>query len=76
MRKFIFTLTLVFGLSLNVWAQGGNNILGLYLVEGGRGKVQIGREGNKYVGTLVWTIENGALDTKNPETKIIQEKNP
>ncbi|MDY5857756.1 MAG: DUF2147 domain-containing protein [Porphyromonas sp.] len=67
MKRLMYALVLMLGVFLNASAQDANSILGLYLVEGGRGKVQISREGDKYVGTLVWTIENGALDTKNPD---------
>lgn len=62
----LLTLLVVGGSMNSAVAQDANSIVGTYLTEGGRGKVKIVKEGNKYVGTLIWTAKTGATDEKNP----------
>lgn len=44
-----------------------DKILGLYHTEGKTGKVNITKQGDKYVGILVWTSTPNALDKNNPD---------
>lgn len=67
LRSVMMTFALLLGTMLTASAQDANSLLGTYLSEGGRGKVKITKEGDKFVGTLVWTIEEGMLDSKNPD---------
>lgn len=66
MKNFILTISLLIGNIIGLYAQDANSILGTYLTEGGKAKVKIEKEGNKYVGTLIWTARSGVLDSKNP----------
>lgn len=73
MRNFILALCLFIGSIVTAQAQDANSLIGTYLTEGGRAKVKIEKEGDKYVGTLIWVVRNGALDSKNP-SKAEQSK--
>ncbi len=73
MRNFILALCLFIGSIVTAQAQDANSLIGTYLTEGGKAKVKIEKEGDKYVGTLIWTARNGVLDSKNP-TKAEQSK--
>lgn len=67
MKKLFAVLCLFFlGLVMGS-AQDANALLGLYLTEGGKAKVRIDKEGDKYVGTLVWTARANVKDSKNPD---------
>lgn len=44
-----------------------DRILGTYMSAGNKGRVVISKQGNKYHGTLVWSITPGALDKNNPD---------
>lgn len=52
---FIFLLISVFS---NVIGQNvnGDRLLGIYLTEGGKAKIQIQKSGAYYTGKLIWTI--------------------
>lgn len=70
MKKIIVAAVLMLLCALS-FAQGrADDILGVYLSENGTGKVQVTKSEGKYIGTLVWTKENGALDVKNPDKTL------
>ncbi|MGM9741617.1 MAG: DUF2147 domain-containing protein [Candidatus Cryptobacteroides sp.] len=48
----------------------GDDILGTYLSENGTGKVEVTKADGKYIGTLIWTKDEGALDVKNPDKSL------
>lgn len=66
MKKILTTLFVFFGLFGLLNAQDSDRLIGQYYTEGGRGKVVIEKVGDKFKGTLVWTINEGAKDIKNP----------
>ena len=66
MKKILTTLFVFFGLFGLLNAQESDRLVGQYYTEGGRGKVVIEKVGDKFKGTLVWTINEGAKDIKNP----------
>lgn len=56
-------------------AQGkADDIVGTYQTEGGKAKVTISKQGNKYIGTLIWTRRGDILDSKNPDKGEAQKK--
>ena len=74
MKKIAFViLSVVF--SLGVYAQA-DNVLGVWYNQEKTGKIEITREGNKYVGKVIWLkvplTEDGkpVLDVKNPDEKL------
>ena len=44
-----------------------DDIIGTYHSENGTGKVDVTKAEGKYIGTLIWTKDEGALDVKNPD---------
>ena len=52
--KKIIVLALFAFLSVNVFAQKGDAILGKWLSPGGRGQVEVFKKNNKYFGKIVW----------------------
>lgn len=44
-----------------------DDILGIYFSENNTGKIKVTKSEGKYIGTLVWTEQEGALDVKNPD---------
>ena len=47
-----------------------DRILGTYLSENKTGKVEVTKQNGKYIGTLVWTVVEGAKDEKNPDASL------
>ncbi len=67
MKRLFYTLVLLVSTALGLSAQDAERILGTYITEKGNAKVSITKEGNHYVGTLLWTETPGAKDKNNPE---------
>lgn len=44
-----------------------DRLLGTYMSAGNKGRVVISKDGDKYKGTLVWSVTPGALDKNNPD---------
>lgn len=51
-------------------AQNADAILGTFLSENGTGKIKVTKAEGKYIGTLIWTKDEGALDVKNPDKSL------
>lgn len=74
-RFFIAAILLTFTtltFTISAFAQTGNadKVLGTYMSENKTGKVQVTKQGGKYIGTLVWTSIEGAKDEKNPDAAL------
>lgn len=69
MRRVIGVLMLCFCFTFAISAQdnGGDRLIGTYMLLGNKGKVSIEKRGNKYFGTVVWTQTQGLLDVHNPD---------
>ncbi len=53
--------------SLGVVAQEASRIVGTYLTEKENAKVRITQHGDRFTGTIVWSVTPGATDKNNPE---------
>jgi len=56
MRK-VLSLVVMMVLSSMVFAQSGDDILGVWLTEGGKSKVEITKKDGKYYGKIIWLKE-------------------
>ena len=77
--KKIWSLAVLLVLSTFVFAQSGDDILGTWLTEGGKSKVEITKADGKYQGKIIWLKE--PLRDGKPKTDINNEdeskhKNP
>lgn len=71
--KWINLFLFCIGFSLNVWAQDGDKLLGVWEPSNGKAKVKIEKIGEKYYGKIVWLkIPN------DPETNLpkVDKNNP
>ena len=66
--KKIFSALLLF-ISISVFAQNGDALIGTYMTDKNEGMVDIIKKGTKYYGTLTWTKTPGKLDANNPDKK-------
>lgn len=68
MKKVITILAamIISAVALNAQTKA-DDIIGTYLSENGTGKVDVTKAKGKYIGTLIWTKDEGALDVKNPD---------
>lgn len=71
MKKLIISAILVL-CTVMAFAQtnDADRILGTYLSENKTGKVEVTKQNGKYIGTLVWTVVEGAKDEKNPDASL------
>ncbi len=71
MKKLIISAILVL-CTVMAFAQtnDADRILGTYLTENKTGKVEVTKQNGKYIGTLVWTVVEGAKDEKNPDASL------
>lgn len=71
MKKLIISAILVL-CTVMAFAQTNDEdrILGTYLSENKTGKVEVTKQNGKYIGTLVWTVVEGAKDEKNPDASL------
>ena len=71
MKKLIISAILVL-CTVMAFAQtnDADRILGTYLSENKSGKVEVTKQNGKYIGTLVWTVVEGAKDEKNPDASL------
>lgn len=68
LRRSLLSLLAVLLSSLGtLLAQNANDIVGTYLTEKQNAKVRIYKQGDKYFGSLIWSITEGKLDEKNPD---------
>ncbi|MCD2421135.1 DUF2147 domain-containing protein [Niabella pedocola] len=70
MRLFkISMIAFVLFISANAVAQSADadKLLGIFITEGGKGKLSIKRTGNHYFGTLIWANVPDAKDIHNPD---------
>ncbi|WP_300604497.1 DUF2147 domain-containing protein [Niabella sp.] len=67
----ISIVTVFLFLYTNAIAQptGADQIIGLFVTEGGKGNVRINKAGNQYFGTLIWTNVPDAKDIHNPDKR-------
>lgn len=74
-KRTVFILLLLFSLN-NSFAQNSESskILGTYFTENNKAKVSITQNGNKYIGTLIWTNIPDAVDKNNPDKNLRQTK--
>ncbi len=70
MKKLLFTLFASSFVALTSMAQEANRIIGTYATEGERAKVAISKQGDKFIGTLIWTMTEGKKDSKNPDASL------
>ena len=70
MKKLIVILAAMIMSAAALSAQNADSILGTYLSEEGTGKIKITKADGKYIGTLIWTVVEGALDIKNPDKSL------
>ena len=70
MKKLIVILAAMIMSAAALSAQNADSILGTYLSEEGTGKIKITKADGKYIGTLIWTVVEGALDVKNPDKSL------
>ncbi len=70
MKKITITLVSLFAIVLTVVAQEADKLIGTYATEGNKAKVSITKQGNKYIGTIIWSVTPGIKDKKNPDTAL------
>ena len=66
--KKIFSILLLF-ISVSIFAQNGDALIGTYMTDKNEGMVEITKKGAKYYGTLTWTKTPGKLDANKPDKK-------
>lgn len=74
MRQLLALLLCLAATSASAQSREADNILGLYITEGNKGKVAISKKADKYYGKLVWIIQPDALDEHNPDKNKRKEK--
>lgn len=70
MKKLFVIIAAMIMSAASMSAQDADAILGTFLSETGTGKIQLTKAEGKYIGTLIWTKEDGALDVKNPDKSL------
>lgn len=70
MKKLIMLLAAMLMSAAAMSAQNADAILGTFLSENGTGKIKVTKAEGKYIGTLIWTKDEGALDVKNPDKSL------
>lgn len=66
-RSLLSCLSLLLVSLSTLLAQNANDIVGTYLTEKQNAKVRIYKQGDKYFGSLSWSVTEGKLDEKNPD---------
>lgn len=80
MRKIAVLIGLVIGFISGSYAQAADDILGVWLTEGGKSKVEVVKKDGKYTGTIIWlkdpNREDGTikLDRNNENEKLQTRK--
>ena len=69
--KKVLSLVVLMVLSTFVFAQSGDDILGIWLTEGGKSKVEITKTDGKYNGKIIWLKE--PMRDGKPKTDIHNE---
>jgi uncharacterized protein (DUF2147 family) len=72
MKKIFITLSLI--ISISIFSQNGDVIIGTYMTENNEGMVEITKKNSKYYGKLTWTKKIAALDINNPDEKQKTDK--
>lgn len=67
MRKILGTFALLFMVIFSGFSQEADKIVGTYLTEKKNAKVRISKQGDRYVGSIIWSITEGAKDKNNPK---------
>lgn len=68
MKRIVLFMTAMIISAVTLSAQTkADDILGIYFSENNTGKIKVTKSEGKYIGTLVWTEQEGALDVKNPD---------
>lgn len=67
MRKIFAVFALLFVTLTTALAQEADKIVGTYLTEKKNAKVRISKQGEKYIGSIIWSITEGAKDKNNPK---------
>ncbi|MGN1232800.1 MAG: DUF2147 domain-containing protein [Candidatus Cryptobacteroides sp.] len=70
MKKLIVIIAAMIMSAAAMSAQNADAILGTFLSETGTGKIKVTKSEGKYIGTLIWTKDEGALDVKNPDKSL------
>ena len=70
MKKLFVIIAAMIMSAASMSAQDAYAILGTFLSETGTGKIQVTKAEGKYIGTLIWTKDDGALDVKNPDKSL------
>ena len=75
MRVFVMLLALTMLLPASSAFAAANDVVGVWLTQGGKSKVQISKSGSTYVGKIIWLKEpkrNGKdkLDRQNPNKAL------
>ena len=74
--KFLSVIAFLFCVSTSSFAQKADDILGIWLPEGGKSKVEITKDDGKYYGKIIWlkdpTREDGSikLDRNNEDESL------
>lgn len=67
MKKNFAVFALLFVTLTTALAQEADKIVGTYLTEKKNAKVRISKQGDKYIGSIIWSITEGAKDKNNPK---------
>lgn len=67
MKKIFAVFALLFVTLTTALAQEADKIVGTYLTEKKNAKVRISKQGEKYIGSIIWSITEGAKDKNNPK---------
>lgn len=77
MKKSILSFSIMlFFLSFSAIAQSADDVLGLWLTDDGKARIEIYKENGKYSGKIVWLKEpnnsdgSPKLDVENPDTEL------
>lgn len=71
--KKITSIILLF-ISITLFSQNGDVIIGTYMTENNEGMVEITKKDSKYYGKLIWTKKIAPLDINNPDEKQRADK--
>lgn len=67
MKRLVALMGLILIMTLGVSAQQAKRIVGTYLTEKENAKVRITQQGDRFTGTIIWSITPGATDKNNPD---------
>ena len=76
MKVFLSVFIFAFTFNLVSAQKQADDVLGLWLTDDGRAKIEIYNENGKYSGKIVWLIQpqdvngNPPLDTQNPDPEM------